>query len=314
MKLKRPLPAVARTGFGTRAEPPLTLQDLRHWYSAPRSFTQLLPYVDYDPEAQTILLEDGRSLAAVLELTPVACEARPVEFLQSLQLKLQTALVHALLEDDPPWVLQLYLQREPIALEWQDKVLNYTEPALQNSVFSRHYRALLGHHLQHIEAPDGYFDDTVVSGGSWRAAVHRLRAVLYRRLPPRYRSAQGLSPAQELNVALDRLTESFRAAGVETERLGCPDFHRWLVRWFNPCPATPQHDPNELPAWLQFPEDTPERPFGADLAESLVLGMPTSDSAHGVWYFDGQAHTCISLQRLLKTPLVGHLTAERALG
>ena len=306
--------ALARTGFGTLNEPSLTLKAMQRWYQAPRSFTRLLPYVDYEVESQSILLEDGRSRAALLELMPVPCEARPPEFLASLHKKLQTALVHALLEDDPPWVLQLYLQREPVSQEWVNKFATYVDAGVKDSVFTQQYLELLAQHLRNIETPSGYFDDDVVSGGSWRAAMHRLRAVLYRRLPARYRSAQGLSPAQELNVALDRLMESLRAAGVEAMRLDCPDFHRWLLRWFNPCPALPDQEADTVLRKLAFPNEPAERPYGADLAESLVLSQPVSDQHHGVWYFDQRPHSCISLQRLLKSPLIGHLSTERAIG
>jgi conjugative transfer ATPase len=42
--------------------------------------------------------------------------------------------------------------------------------------------------------------------------------------------------------------------------------------------------------------------------------MPASDARSGTWYFDGRPHTCVTLQRLLKSPQIGHLSAERALG
>lgn len=293
---------------------PLSLNRLRRWYESPRSFTSLLPWVDYDPETRTILLEDGRSLGALLELIPVPCEARPALYREELHRKVQTALVHALPEEDPPWVLQLFLQHEPVRQELMSQLRRAVEPVARNTPFTQQYLALWDQHLYQAEQVQGCFQDEAVAGRPWRVGVHRLRAVLYRRLPPRYRSPQGLTPAQELAVALARLSESLRAAGVQTRRLGGDDLHAWLVRWFNPAPAVPGQDTGTLVETLTFPTDPAERPFGADLAESLVLGMPVSDETEGVWWFDGRPTVAITLQRLLKIPQVGHLSAERSLG
>jgi hypothetical protein len=65
-------------------------------YREPPSFTDLLPWVEYDPENQSFLLEDGVSVGALFELIPVSTEARSDEFLQTLRDVVQTILTDAI--------------------------------------------------------------------------------------------------------------------------------------------------------------------------------------------------------------------------
>lgn len=296
-----------------RTDRPLTLAGERRWYETPRSFTDLLPWVDSEEGGRILRLADGRSVGALFELIPVACEARPPEFLRELQDQIRLALAHALPEDEPPWVLQVFLQAEPVRAELVQALRAAVEPAARGSAYTAHYLDLLDAHLRQASRP-GYFVDRAVTGRPWRAGLHRVRLVLYRWLPPGWRSALGLTPTQELEIAAERLLESLRAAGLGIERRGGADLHRWLVRWFNPCPAVPDPDPEILAETLGYAADDPDRPYGADLAESLLLGMPASDLDAGLWWFDGQPRTVVTVQRLLRAPAVGHLTAERELG
>ena len=295
-----------------RRDRPLTVAEHRRGYDAPASFTARLPWVDVAEDGVTLLLEDGLSVAAVLELDPVPVEARPAAYRDQIAERLHSALIHALPEENPPWVLQCYLQREPVARTWLPKLADYVAPALRETAFTRETLQQLSDHLQRLGRPEGYFHDEVVSGERWRAALHTVRAVLYRRLHRYWRSPLGLTPREELNLALERLRGALNVAGVASRRVDHSDFLAWLARWFNPQPALPAADVERLTDWLRLPLDHAERPFGADLAERLLLGTPRSDPSAGVWWFDDVAHTVSTVQRLLKAPTVGHLTAERA--
>ena len=63
--------------------------------------------VEYLPEEHAFLLEDGISVGAVLELTPVACEARPMDFLEDLHKGL-FGMLSNLAEVDPEVGLRLF--------------------------------------------------------------------------------------------------------------------------------------------------------------------------------------------------------------
>ena len=128
------------------AEAPVTNAMVKRLYERPPSFTDLLPWVEYNPESRTFLLEDGISLGALFELIPAGTEARTPEFMTQLRDAIQTALTDAIPEDDDaPWVLQVYVQDEPSLQGFQKEIagLCTTEceehgihPALPGDVFT----------------------------------------------------------------------------------------------------------------------------------------------------------------------------------
>lgn len=193
---------------------PLTVRRLRQGYESPASFTKLLPWMEYLPDSRSILLEDGMSVAAVLELTPAACEARPAVYLEQLHAKLRSTLVYALPEEHVPWVLQTYVQAEPVGAALLDHVRDYVSAPARETPFSAAWIDVLEAHLRRLSNPKGHFVDNEVTGSPWRARLLRVRMVLYRRLPRSWRSAQGLTPEQELGVAVERLREALGAAGI----------------------------------------------------------------------------------------------------
>lgn len=298
------------TTADTPKKMPLKRSHMQHWYDRPPSFVSQLPWVDFNRDEQLILLEDGISVGAVLELVPVACEARPESYLQELSQRIHTALVHALPEEEPHWIVQTYIQREPILKSWSEKLSNYVAKAHRDSAYTQHYLQCMTEHFSHIGASEGYFFDDAVTRSPWRASHHTVRCVLYRRLHRYYRSPLGLTPEQELALARDRLTESLMAAGIACRRLNHRGLLHWLIRWFNPAPIAP-----EVWDWLATLDDDPEAlPFGDDLAERLLLNMPRSEQETGYWYFDDRPHSCLTLQKLLSRPTIGHMTAERSIG
>ena len=64
---------------------PLKSADVKRLYDRPASFTDLLPWVEYDPTSQSFLLEDGISVGALFELEPVGTEARTNAFMTALR-------------------------------------------------------------------------------------------------------------------------------------------------------------------------------------------------------------------------------------
>ena len=59
---------------GTRLDPkhrPATQADEQALYDVAPSFVDLLPWVEYLADAKSLLLEDGESVAAFFELTPI---------------------------------------------------------------------------------------------------------------------------------------------------------------------------------------------------------------------------------------------------
>ena len=68
---------------------PLTKEDVKKDYREQPSFTNLLPWREYDSENQVFLLEDGKGIGALFEIEPVGVEAKTEDYIVEIQEKLQ---------------------------------------------------------------------------------------------------------------------------------------------------------------------------------------------------------------------------------
>jgi conjugative transfer ATPase len=297
---------------------PPTLARVRAMYHRPPSFTDLLPWLDYDSATRVFLLADGRGLGALFELRPAGCEARPEAWLADFRDKLQGVLC-SLPEADPPWVLQLFVQDEPLH-GLLDRIAGYGQEDARDTDFARAWHTTLGEHLDDIGRPEGLFADRV-GGGRWRGRVRRVRATLARYYPNPYPG--GISPDQEVNDVAERFAGGLEAAGIGVRRCGGEDLWDWLVRWFNPAPP---HWPGGFEekrraGGFAYPGDRGRRGpdgedvFGFDLGAALLDGLPVAEPERGgVWFFDGVAHRAAALRELRRAPALGVFTLERRMG
>ncbi len=292
-----------------------TEKRIRRQYERPRSFTNLLPWVEYDAKSQAFLLDDGISVAALFTLYPIGAEARTNAYLEALRDRIQTVLTSLPEENDNPWIVQLYLQDEPSLGDIANQIRDYVHPRAKDSELTNHYLSVLEQHLSDISTSGGLFVDNQVTGNPWRGQIRTIRCTLYRRTtrnrPKRYGQQQ--TPAQELNETCDKLQTSFSAAGVRTHRCGGEDLYNWMLAWFNPAPIVTDGDPYKLQQIAPYPGDE-EMPYGFDFAESMMLGMPHSDHEQGIWWFDALPHTIVTVANLKTVPAIGLFGAEREIG
>ena len=293
---------------------PLRQSDVAKLYERPPSFTDLLPWVEYIPDSQCFLLEDGISVAALLELTPIGSEAREEEFLEQFRDKVQVALSDSLPEDaDSPWILQLFVQDAQDLSSISSKLETYGDAEALQSAYSHYFKDVFSEHLLRISAPQGLYEDGANTGSRWRGQIRRIRATLYRRVSEKAKNIDPLEIETELNEVFTRLSASLEVAGVGSRRCTVEDLHAWLLPWFNPAPEAVDGGTAELLNLVRCAAGG-ELPFGHDLAESFCLSMPRSDQENGVWWFDGLPHTYITVQTLRQIPQPGLLTAERQSG
>ena len=296
------------------AEAPVTRAMVKRLYERPPSFTDLLPWVEYNSESRTFLLEDGISLGALFELTPAGTEARTPAFMIQLRDAIQTALTDAIPEEDhTPWVLQVYVQDEPSLQGFQKEVADYAQPSAKKTQFTRHFQALFSKHLARITRPGGLFEDKAVTGTRWRGQLRRVRATLYRRLKPKAKLPPAIAVEEALNDVAIKWVASLASAGIRARRGTGQDLYEWLLKWFNPAPEITDGDPDKLLEIAPYPGDE-DLPFGYDLAERLTLTMPRSDNASATWWFNDLPHTIVTVQGLRRAPEIGHMTAERQTG
>ncbi|SHN14352.1 conjugative transfer ATPase, PFL_4706 family [Pseudomonas asturiensis] len=300
---------------------PATVADVAALYDVKPSFVDLLPWTEYLPEEQAMLLEDGKSLAAFFELTPIGTEGRDPEWLRKVRDALENALQNSFDElDTSPWVVQFYAKDETSWDDYLKSLTEYIRPQAKNSAFSEMYLSLFKHHLDAIAKPGGLFEDTTVSKLPWRGQQRRVRVVLYRRVVGDA-AFRGQSPAMHLNNICQRFTGGLANAGIKCKRMDGYEIRHWLLRWFNP---HPDHLGTTLKDFDRFfhlvnkrtEEAGEELPLvtGDDFAQGLFYREPKSDSQKGLWYFDGQPHRVIMLDRLREAPRTGHLTGETRMG
>ncbi|MEE5094929.1 conjugative transfer ATPase [Pseudomonas alliivorans] len=300
---------------------PATVADVAALYDVKPSFVDLLPWTEYLPEEQAMLLEDGKSLAAFFELTPIGTEGRDPEWLRKVRDALENALQNSFDElDTSPWVVQFYAKDETSWDDYLKSLTEYIRPQAKNSAFSEMYLSLFKHHLDAIAKPGGLFEDTTVSKLPWRGQQRRVRVVLYRRVVGDA-SFRGQSPAMHLNNICQRFTGGLANAGIKCKRMDGYDIRHWLLRWFNPHPDHLGTTLKDFDRFFQLvnkrtEEAGEELPLvtGDDFAQGLFYREPKSDSQKGLWYFDGQPHRVIMLDRLREAPRTGHLTGETRMG
>ncbi len=295
---------------------PLSRAEAKSLYRRPDSFTDLLPWTEYDPASQAFLLDDGLSVAALFELTPVSCEAKPDAFMQALAEQIQGVLSEAIPEeDDSPWILQFFVQDEPSLVSLTRELQDYADAFAGDSAYTRHYLTLLQQHFQRLTQAGGLFIDETVTGTRWRGRIRRVRAVLYRRVYPGigYRDIDGLSPAEALSEVSVKLTASLDEVGIGTCRCGARELYDWLLPWFNPAPQVTGGDPQQLLQLAPYPGND-NLPFGRDLAELLTFSAVRSELETNTWWFDRCPQRVINVQGLRVSPKAGHFTAERRAG
>lgn len=294
----------------------LTQHEVDAAYQKGPSFADLLPWVEYQPDSRTLLLDDGRSVGAVYDITPVGTEGRSQQYLAQIRDTVKDALQDSFEElDSHPWVVQFFCQNEGDLSGYLAQLRDYVTPAAQGSAFSEAWLAEMAAHLKGISKPGGLFLDDVVTQTPWRGQRQRVRMVIYRWLPAKnYRSADGLMPEQALNNVCDRVVSALAGAGLSAHRQSETDLRRWLVQWFNPAPSTDNAQAFYDTVTQSDETDSNTLPVLTDFAESLLFSEPVSQADEGCWYFDCRPHRVVVVDRLRKAPRIGHLTGENRRG
>ncbi|MBI4356568.1 MAG: conjugative transfer ATPase [Gammaproteobacteria bacterium] len=307
-----------RSRFTRRStDKPATRSRIRRMYEKPASFTNLLPWMEYLPEAAAFQLEDGVSVGALLELSPIGCETRNLRFMETLRDGLQGVLTEAIPEEEEaPWVVQFYLQDIPSFKNFENELEGYINPSVRNTVYTQHYLKMCREHLQQATKAGGLFIDESVTGGAWQGKERKVRCVITRRLNERalkHLKDLGRTPVQNLNETVAQVVTAFLTSGIQMKRVGGEAFYEWMFRWFNPRPSITDGDVDRFLEIAPYPGDE-NLPYGSDFTESLMFGLPHSDHKTGIWWFDCIPHRVISIQSLRKAPEIGHFSAERTVG
>lgn len=326
--LNRRPAAQANDALVSSGSQPMTVADRRRMASRPPSFTDALPWTRFDASDEAFVLNDGASLAALFELEPTPTEAMPADVLQDLADKVRAALGGVPEEQQSPWIVQFFLNDDVDLTGLTSNIAEYIRRTHEKSPergeeilasdFTRAWLAEMSRHVANVSRPEGYFEDTQVSGNIWRAQLRRVRFVLYRELahgPVRPEHEPSLR--EVLDSTATGLVAALREAQVGVRRCNGRDLYDWLLPFFNRPRGT---QPSDLRAAAPYPGndattfdgmDDQAPIFGFDLAEQITLSCPRSDPDLGAWIFDGTFVKALTLQQMTQQPAIGHFTAER---
>ncbi|MBP2834725.1 conjugative transfer ATPase [Dickeya parazeae] len=292
----------------------MTVLDEERLNHANPSIIDFLPWVEYLDREQCLLLDDGISVGAVFELTPVATEGRTDDRLEQIRDTVEDAIQDSFDEyDENPWVIQFYCQDEDNVDVYIDRLRSYVKPHAQGSAFTEDWLQETERHLRGIARPDGLFHDTLITGQPWRGQQRRTRMVVYRWIG---NNRDPMPPVEMLNQVCERVTSALSGAGVVCVRQNGHQVHDWLLRHFNPAPDWVDKQVLYRQAAYFDSRDTPDgmMPVMNDFAETLWFNPPQSDAKNGVWWFDNQAHCALPVEKLRKPPEPGAVTGEKVRG
>ena len=281
-------------------------------YDPPPSIANLLRWEEYDPATRCFTLQDGVSVGALFEIRPLDAEARPLAKLEELQQRLTNALNTLPERETNPWIIQLYLQDEPLTamdMTLREYLARFPDA---DSPFREHYQAVQSEHFSQLATRGGLFEDSK-AGIRWAGRYRRVRMTLYREFTgERWPNRLGHLPADELNDVSARLIAGLESVGISVRRSGGKELYEWLLPWLSPSPLG--QDPWDYLRQFPYPEQTEADgglPAGFDLATLIFSARPRSgDSKDGLWYFNGLPHRVLCIDHLTDRPVPGVMTLE----
>ncbi len=293
---------------------PITEKKYGDLYNENPSFTDYLPWKDYDDEEGVYLLDDGVSVGVFVEIDPIDIEGRSKDILEKIEEGIQQALQYLPILQDNPWIVQTYLQDEPI----RDLIRKIHEYSTEEARQSEHHEIWLRELEEHIEmlAKDGGFFKDDIAQFMWNGQNRKVRMAIYRisdetEWMKKGKPIPGIgTPADEINMLLDSFLSALRQVGIQSRRYKPVDVYNWLFPWFSPKPEGVKHAYDFIKKYPYSEETNECLGASADLAEMVTVGAPESKE-DGSWCFTGMPHRLISLQAVNTPPETGVLTAEQ---
>ena len=286
------------------------------------SFTDYLPWVDYDEETGVFLLDDNVNVGAVFELAPVDIDGMPDDVIAEYERHLVNAL-HAIPADpEYPWILQFYIQDEPVderqIVTW---LREYADQRARDTRLTRAWLETLERFYR--QARKGVFREPG-TGKTWRALTRTVRICIYRNAPrSHYFDKKGrpragaVAPAAELEQACEGFLHVLRQAGFGVRQMDGEAFYRWILPWLSPNPAGYDDVRDYLDDHPWPPRE--QRTLAFDIGQAVVTNPPSlmkseRPESFGIYEFCGQLQRFISLQGIEQEPNPAALTGDQRLG
>lgn len=296
----------------------ITANDLKRGYKQRTPISGYLPWLDII-EDDKLLLEDGRSVAAVFEVQPVPTEARSKDFMAQQRNQIRDFITGTFEEhNQSPWVITTYSWLDSASFtSIVDRVRDHAmhvhaqrDAALDE--YSNYFiDTIFREHIEDMSRKGGLFTDPLANDRNWGGSKRKTYMVFYRRHTGASSRRKGMTPERELDTQCDRVYQMLKAAGLNGRRLKGGEIRDWLFRWFNPNPRQTQGDTE---AWLRmnpYAHTEDDKTAEYDLSNDVMTRDVRSDAKTRSWYFDGMPHTVLSVEQMNQAPKIGQLTAER---
>jgi len=287
----------------------LTARDKSHLLytkNGQKSIIDYLPWLEFDDEHQSILLEDGRSVGAVFEIIPYGTEAKPQSMLQAISDIVTNSIQDSFDERDKnPWVTQYFCQDEDNLDDYISALRQYPKQHAKGTVFTEKWLDIMEEHLNGITKNEGLFFDHTVTKTPWRGQIRRTRMAIYRYVEAK-ENVSDFTPQEQLDNVCNSAILALKGAGIAIRRLDRTDVTRWLAPIFNPQPM--QGKQAFMKQLIAVQNEAETLPIINDFAENLFYSEP--ETKEGYWHFDTLPHAVVMVDRLKTPPDIGHLTGE----
>jgi conjugative transfer ATPase len=288
----------------------VTEKDVESLYKRSQtSFVDFLPFMEYLDESQSFLLDDGKSVGAVYTVKSIPTEGRSNDTIVAYRENLQRVFQDTFVNSNTPWVIQQFSYADKgLGAIREDIESNMTEEA-KGTEFSNKYLDIMTKHYQGIaDNPEGIFKDTQVTNTQFRGQYRRCKLVFYRKLSASELKKKNFSAVDELTDVCQRFESELDSAGIESKRDDGEKFFEWLLDWFNPNPEYFDRKADFLKA-MKYPNKE-DRPYGYDLAESMIMDDSYNDVKNRCWMFNGEPTRFIRARQIRSAPLPGVFTGE----
>lgn len=288
------------------------LRDERRSYSLPPSIAQKFNVDHYDHDSGAFVFNDGKTVAAVYELTPIPTEGQSPAYLEEIRQGFGSLFQHvfdAYDNKESPWIVQLYVGDDYSLEHYYETFIDYIKESAKETPFSKLYARFFKAHLSFISKKGGLFIDPL-SNNQFQGRIRRVRLVMYRYMSQGAKLVRGATPESDLCAMCTALEHALQEANLFFKRYDETDFYHWLKPWLSPQPSG-FGSTQALLKSVPFPKNQHETPPSFDVIQTLFDSAPRSDEHEQVWYFDGLPHKFIPILGLTRLPQAGHLTAER---
>ena len=290
-----------RLGFAPSTDDqPFTERDAKKMYERPRSFIDRLPWTEYLADARAFLLDDGRSVGALYELTPKGTEGRSTPISRRFATPCSPrSLMCSRSTMKDRGSCSSTATTSPISRITLKQLERYVRPEVRDHRV--HERVL----KDDDRSPRSGVRSARVLSRSSRDGQRLARSASPCSLGPLSPSAGSLQTPCESHSGRRSSTTCAAVSKALCRRAafgskGSPDTTSIGGSCRGSTRTRDRRRRRGEAARARVVRAGDDLPYGHDFAEALFFSRPSSDVKTQTWWFDGRPHRCISVERFAR--------------